>query len=301
MVNEMMAEQVRRICDPGTLNCNTSEELKAIKAIIGQERAARSLQFGLGIQALGFNIYVAGLPGTGRKTMVERFLEQVARDKPIPSDWCYVNNLRDVSRPEASRLPAGRARQFQVDMKSLVEGAQRELRKAFESEDYAARRNETASGFEKQGQEIISRINAKAEKESFLIQQAPMGIVTIPLNKGRPFTQEEFIALSQEDKDAISQKQQALQEEIEAAFRQAKAIDKSASEELQRMDRQVALYALGHLLDELKGKYQSLPEILSYLDAVRDDILEHLDEFRAEPQEQANVPFRMQDTRAQLL
>jgi len=136
MVHEVSVEKLRRVCEPQTLNYSTSEELKATKAIIGQERAARSLQFGLGIQALGFNVYVAGLPGTGRTTMVEHFLEQVARDQPAPSDWCYVNNSRDASRPNAIRLPAGRARQFQTDMKGLIISVQRELRKA----DVALRR-----------------------------------------------------------------------------------------------------------------------------------------------------------------
>jgi hypothetical protein len=53
--------------------------LKATKTMIGQERAARLLQFGLGIKALGFNVYVGGQPGTGRTTMVERFLEGISR------------------------------------------------------------------------------------------------------------------------------------------------------------------------------------------------------------------------------
>lgn len=58
-------ENLQGVCDPQSLSCATSQELQDTKAIIGQARAARSLQFGLGIQALGFNIHVAGLPGTG--------------------------------------------------------------------------------------------------------------------------------------------------------------------------------------------------------------------------------------------
>jgi len=41
------------------LDCDTSEDMKPLEAIIGQERAVRSLQFGLGIKEPGFNIYVA--------------------------------------------------------------------------------------------------------------------------------------------------------------------------------------------------------------------------------------------------
>lgn len=109
-------ERLRRVCEPQTLNFSTTEELGKTKAILGQDRAARSSQFGLDIQALGFNVYVAGLPGTGRTTMVKRFLEDVAKDKRIPSDWCYVNNFHDSSRPKALRLPAKRAGRFQEEV-----------------------------------------------------------------------------------------------------------------------------------------------------------------------------------------
>ncbi len=46
----------------------------------------------------GFNIYVAGPPGSGKMTAVSSFLENVARIKDSPSDWCYVHNFDDPYR-----------------------------------------------------------------------------------------------------------------------------------------------------------------------------------------------------------
>ena len=91
------------------MGCKTSEEATPLEAIIGQERAIRWLKIGLGIRQLGFDIFVAGMSGTGRTTAVKRFLEQVARDQPVPSDLCYVNNFADPYRPNALSLPSGRA------------------------------------------------------------------------------------------------------------------------------------------------------------------------------------------------
>jgi len=300
MSQELTYQQLRKVCDPETLKTTTSVDQKASKAIIGQERAARSLKFGLGIQALGFNIYVAGLPGTGRKTMVEHFLEQVAKDKPSPLDRCYVNNMRDASRPQVISLPAGQGRQFQSDMKNLVDSAQEELHKAFDSAEYTARRNETTSSYDQQVKDIIAGINAKAQQEGFAIQETPMGFMTVPVRWGHPMTQTEYMLLRQSDKDTISQKQEELQKEIETAVRQAKTLDKTAGDELKKMDRQIALYALSHIFDDMKGKYQGLPEVLAYLDKVQEDILEHLDDFRADPTNQQNVLFRLQDIQGQL-
>ncbi|MCL4559503.1 MAG: AAA family ATPase [Chloroflexi bacterium] len=291
MANEVSIENLRRVCEQATVGCNSTAELQALEKIIGQDRAVRSLHFGLGIQALGFNIFVAGLPGTGRTTAVKSFLEEEARGKPVPPDWCYVYNFRNVSQPRAISLPAGRARQFQADMKSLVEGAQREIRMAFESEEYSTKREEAAGEFQKQKEDLGESINQRARQEGFIIRQTAMGIVTIPVKNDHPLTEEEFMALKEKDREALHQKQKNLQAEIETALRQIKTAEKSANEQLNQMDRQVALYALSHLLHALQDKYQDLPEILAYLEEVRDDILANLDQFRGDEKEQPALPF----------
>src|SRR3989304_6346068 len=101
MVNELPAEMVRKICDPTSLGCTTTRDMKPIEGIIGQDRAIRAIRFGLDIKEHGFNIFVAGVAGTGRTTAVKAFLEQIAKNKPVPPDWCYVNNFRDQYRPKA--------------------------------------------------------------------------------------------------------------------------------------------------------------------------------------------------------
>ncbi len=291
MPSELPVEKLRRTCDPQMLGCDTSEEMRPLETIIGQERAVKALRFGLGIKELGFNIYVAGMPGTGRTTAVKRFLEEVAKDKPVPRDWCYVNNFRDPYRPKALSLPPGRARELQADMKDLVERTRQEIRKAFESDEYAAKREETIKGFQRQRDGLFARLNERAQKEGFLIQVTPIGLLTVPMVEGKPLSDEEFRALSPEAREEISQKREKLQVELKTAIRQARGLEKSANEELQKLDREVALYALGPLIEDLKEKYQDVPEVVTYLEEVRDDILENLSQFRAESQAQPPSPF----------
>ncbi len=289
MIPELRVEQINRRVDPQALPCQNSSELETSKIIIGQERATRSLQFGLGIRATGFNIYVSGEPGTGRTTAVRQFLQEVALDKPIPPDWCYVRDFKNASRPNAIRLPTGRARDFQQEMKALIEAIQTELRRVFESEDYASRRRETAGGFERQGAEIIEQVNTRAKEAGFVLQQTPMGLMTIPTKDGHPMKQEEFEALTNEEREQLSQRQQGLQQEIENAIRQARGIEKSAGEEVRRMDQQVAEYSINLLMGDLKNRSRDVPEVLVYLDQVKQDILENLDQFRAAPETPNNA------------
>lgn len=136
MVEEVPINKLRRTYDPASLHCETTEELESLKDIIGQERALRALKFGLEIEQLGFNIYVAGYPGTGRTTTVKGFLENIAKTKPEPSDWCYINNFNDEYEPKAIGFPPGKVKEFQTDISELINDVQIILPKTFESEDY---------------------------------------------------------------------------------------------------------------------------------------------------------------------
>jgi len=147
MIRKLEPGDVRKTCDPASLGFESTESLEAPSSIIGQDRALKALQFGLQIQNSGFNIYAAGLPGTGKMTAITAFLERGAKDKETPADWCYVHNFDDPYRPKALKLKAGQAVQFQRDMRRLIDTAQTDIRKAFDSEDYSKRREATAQAF----------------------------------------------------------------------------------------------------------------------------------------------------------
>jgi len=290
MTSALPVEKLRNICDPASLPCSSSAEFPPGKTIIGQERAVRALQFGLGISSFGFNIFVSGLPGTGRTTAVKGFLEEVASTKSVPSDIVYVYNFQEPSRPNAILLPAGTARNFQADMKTLLEGARKEIRLAFDSEEYANKREEITRVLQMQKETLQTRVAEKAREQGFVIQQTPMGIMTVPLKDDQLLKEEDFLKLSQAERDEIMQRQKVLQAEIETAIRQAKGIEKKINEELLKLDRQVALYSFSILLNELKEKYKDLSEVETYLTQVQEDILEHLAQFRGEEENSSNLP-----------
>jgi lon-related putative ATP-dependent protease len=290
MISELSVEKLRRGCNPQTLGCKSSAEISPLGNIIGQERAVRALKFGLGIKEKGFNIFVAGMPGTGRTTAIERFLEEVAKDAPVPSDWCYVNNFHDSTHPSALRLPPGLALEFHDDMETLITSAMREIRNAFESEEYPAQREETLKSFQQQKQELLQGINEKALQAGFVLQPSSFGVLTVPIRNGKPLSEEEFMALSKAERDEIAKKQEALQDEIEAGLRQAKSLDKSARSTLQKLDEKVAEYTVRHLFNEIREKYQQVSEVLAFLDQVRSDLIANQAKFRSETEDEPATP-----------
>jgi lon-related putative ATP-dependent protease len=278
-------------CDPNFIRCETTQELVPLEEIIGQERAARALKFGLGIKERGFNIYAAGFPGTGRTTAVKNFLEKVARTKPAPSDWCYVNNFSNEYTPKALRLPPGKSKDFQKDMKSFIDEAKRAIPKAFESEDYAAKREATIKALEAQSKALIDELNRKAQQEGFIIQGTRIGLVLVPVIKGKPVGEKEFIALPQKVKDEIQKNRDRLGSELRSAMRQFADMDRKVHEEIEKVNREVALYAVDHLIADLAEKYKELPDVGNYLKDVQTNILDNVSQFMKEPETQPQVPF----------
>jgi lon-related putative ATP-dependent protease len=289
MVGELSPERIRSVFDINLVHCKTTKELVPSQEIIGQERAIRALKFGLSIKERGFNIYVAGLPGTGRTTAAKNFLEEIARKEKAPFDWCYVNDFSHRYEPKAIGLPPGKGKEFQRDMKNFIENARTALPKAFESEDYAKRRDAAIHSIENKRKEFIDKINTEAQKDGFVIQSTRVGLVLIPVQKGKPVSDEEFVKMPPKVQKEIEQKRELLESELRNAMRQLADMEKEASEELQKMNHDIALYAIGHLVSDLTEKYREFPDIAAYLRDVQNDILDNLPHFLKETETPSQV------------
>ncbi|MGD0329034.1 MAG: ATP-binding protein [Nitrososphaeria archaeon] len=291
MNNELSAEKLRRICDPSIMSCESTEGLTPLREIIGQERAVRALKFGLGIKDRGFNVYVSGLHGTGRTTAVKNFLDDMAKTEPIPFDWCYVNNFSNQYEPKAIKLQPGKGKLFQKDVLDFISQTKRVLPKAFKSEDYITKRDNTIQAIEKERDDLFSELNKKAQEEGFVLESSSVGLLIIPTIKGRALTDKEFLSLSQQVRDEINKKREKLNSDLRNAFIQLRDLEGKVLEEIKKLNKEVALYAIGHLIADLKEKYKEYSDIVAYLEELQNDILEKLEDFIKEPSATAQQQF----------
>ena len=138
------------------------------------------------------------MPGTGRRTAVKKFLDELAKTKPKADDWIYVNNFVNPYEPNAIRLPPGMGSRLKTDMASFIAEVKRALPRAFESEDYATKRQEALGKIDTERETIVREVNESAAKQGFSIQMGPTGLMIIPVINDKPLTQEEFEALPKE-------------------------------------------------------------------------------------------------------
>ena len=131
--------QLYRQCDLSVFDFDTTETLQDIVETLGQHRALQAIQFGVGIQQPGYNLFVLGRRGMGKHTTTKAYLQAIAAKEPAPSDWCYINNFAQPHKPYWLELPAGRGSSLQRDMQRLIEDLHTVIPAAFWAEGYPAR------------------------------------------------------------------------------------------------------------------------------------------------------------------
>lgn len=285
-------DKLRKRCDPASIPYVDTSVAPPLKATIGQSRAERALDFGLQIKTKGFNIFAAGPVGTGRDTTVRQHVERVAKGEPTPHDWCYVYNFADPRRPMALRLPAGRGVELVKDIDELIRDAREELPKVFESEEYERRRNQLVTGLQQTRDEILKETQVKASEMGFELRMTLQGFATLPIVDGKPVEPEQFDSLSEDAKREIQKRSTKLQDEIRAVMRRMRATEKAARDDTQKLDEEMSLLAVGHLIEGLKDKYSECAQVLAHLEAVKADIIEHLEDFKKE-EGQPQMPLLM--------
>lgn len=276
--NELYTE-----CDASAIPFDTSAEVGEPIRIIGQERALDAIEFATQIRGAGYNVFALGPAGTGKHAVVRQALEQAARGKPSPPDWCYVFNFEHPHRPNAVRLPAGRGSTLRDDMAQLTDDLSNVIPAAFETEDYQGQIEKLEQEFSERRDNALRELAEEARKRHVQLIHTPAGFAFAPLDKNDEVVQPDaFDRLSDIEKRKVEETTAELQKQLQRIIRQFPLWQKEAREKVKELDRQIARFAVGHLIGVITDKYSDLPEITKYLQCVEQDIVEHVREFRSD-------------------
>ena len=277
---ELHPDELRRRLDPDLLGFRTTAEVEPLVGTIGQPRALDAIEAGLEMATEGFNLFLAGPAGSGRRTTVLDYLADAATKRPAPDDWVYVHNFRSPDRPEAIRLPAGRGAELARALDEFLDAARREIRRAFESEDYERRQRETMTEIAERRQALDRDLKQFADERGYALKPTVTGVVTMPLLDGEPLTVETFETLPAEQRAAIEQAGKQIEERTAGYAHQVHQLEKEASELLRRLERDVALFATGPLFRDIEERFRDEPDVLAHLADVRRELLDNLADFR---------------------
>jgi lon-related putative ATP-dependent protease len=288
---EIPAAELRHTCDPAEFPFTTTAELSLTDEVIGQKRAVKAIEFGISIKNHGYNIFVSGVPGTGRNSIARSIVKRISLDRPVPDDWCYVNNFRDPDRPRAIKLPPGKGREFRRDVEKFIEFMQSEIPKVFESKEYEEQKSRIVDEAEKAKEVLFAEAGKSALELGFQLTITRTGIVKVPMWKGKPLTPQELEALSPVQRRELEEHEKKVDAEIRDFLSKARLLDKEMHEKVHELNRHVAHFSMGHQLDDLKERYRVNPRISEYLVEVEEDVLNNLREFLGQTPE---LPFQIE-------
>jgi predicted ATP-dependent protease len=292
------AARLRRGCEPLIAAARADQEKSHELIYLGQERAVESLRFGIQMEREGYNVFVLGPVGSNRHELVLGLTKARASEKGAPDDWCYVNSFSNPERPRALRLPPGQAPEFRDKMHSLIEEIRLAIPAVFEDDDYRNQRKALEAETQKEVKEQLRRIEEQAKKEGIAVLQTPTGYVLAPLHDGKVLDDKEFEKLPSKKQESIHAAIERLSEELEARVESLPRLRKRHHERIRDLDREVTSHTVSVLLEELKADYRDLPDVVSYLDDVEQDIVANAKDFRQE--DGATLPFLRQDSSAVL-
>lgn len=277
---QLKPEQLNSPCNIDTLGFNTTEELEPLKGIIGQNRAVEALTFGLTVKKKGYNIYVAGLSGTGKSSYANSIAENFAMNISTPSDWLYVYNFKNPHNPKALSVEAGRGEKFKKDIEAIVEKLRREIPKIFESSEHNNKKNNVYRLFQQKQRDLLKDLNTLALKYDFAFKETDQGLATVPLKNGNAMMQEEYNNLPQEELERLKQNSQELSLETVELFHRMKQQEEELEASLKKLDRDEVSKLVGYYLDRIMDAYDSNPQILNYIHSIKQDMVENIERFK---------------------
>ncbi len=281
-VEELPAHQTDSAVDWDALQFKTTAELEPLNEIIGQNRAIAAFEVGLGVRQPGYNIFAAGLTGTGKIETIKETLQKRLAGSPPPDDWVYVNNFDDPDQPWAVRLKPGQGRQLERDMDRLVMRLKEALPKAFRQQEFRDEKDQLSRKYEKKLEEYTNRLTDMAKNRGFEVLFTPNGQISfLPYIDGKiAESPEQLEKLAPEERDRIGEGEKDLAREVGRMMQDQREMLQSLGEEVRGVERQFASYVATPLIEAIKQSYAGNERVLQYLDRVRNFILDNLSDFR---------------------
>lgn len=289
MITELKHSELKYFCDKKSIDIKSVE---SNNSIVGQSAGAEALEFGLNIKSKGYNIYVAGLPQSGKTTFAEEFAKKIASKEKTPDDICYIYNFDNPNEPKLLKLKAGEGIKLRETMEELLNMLSLEIPKAFTSYEYEEEKERISKEVQKKKDIVIKDLTEKAKEYDFGVKVGNGGgVYFLPIVDGKTINEEEFDALDEEEKESITEGSDEVQALAAKAMKEIRLIDKNAKLEIQQKDYNLGLLIVGRFLTPIQEKYINNKNVSDYLINVKEDILNNLEDFISDDEDSSEDPI----------
>lgn len=277
---ELKPEQTEPFIDFSRLDFSSTAELNELEEIIGQPRAVKAIELGLGMKDTGYNLYLSGYSGMGKKALIKKMVSEKAQNEPIPSDWIYVNNIGQEDRPLSIPLEPGKGSVLKKEMEELISRLRDEVPRAFRQEDFSKEKQRLNMHYENESKNAYVKLEQLASERNLIIQEMPDGrLLMIPKKGDRPMNPEEFESLSDAEKEKINKDQTELGQIVSTVINQQREIGQKLRDEVRQIERNFASKLIEPAVNEIANRYDN-QKLRIWLSKVKEHMVDNLNNFR---------------------
>ncbi len=280
MIKPLHVDKLYNHCDLEIFDFQTTAELEELDEIIGQSRALKAISFGIGIKKEGYNLYAMGKLGSGKHSVVEKFIQSSAKDENKPDDWCYVNNFEDPRKPISLKLLPSIGIQLKNDMEELIEDLQGIIPSIFESQEYRDKQQSILNKLNEIKKRSFQEVKDRAKEEFIVIQYTPSGYTLSPMSKeGKILDKNEYQALGDKEKEEIQERIKKFRIQIENTAQDMLIQSRVQQKEIRELEQSMTKKAVDNSIAELKKRYKTYEKVVRYLESVEEDIVKNSQDF----------------------
>jgi len=240
----------------------------------GQTRGMGAVEFGLSLKKPYFNVTVAGPSRSGKTTMVEQLAHHRAQRESPGHDICIAPNFVEPNRPKVIYLAPGSGMHLNRLIEDLLQTLDEQIPKLIEQPPVKAHLHELNETFNRQAQELTASVEQFASGQGVFVQTSPQGVALIPLKDGKPMRDEEFIALSQEERERINElRRQVLAKmaEINPKVMELEKRRRDAVEDF--LERSIRQLVHGYMAG-VRQRVEEHPAVQAFLAALEQELVE---------------------------
>ncbi|MGC9366351.1 MAG: Lon protease family protein [bacterium] len=282
-------EQLHWECPQEIFSFNHTDEIEPPNEIIGQASALESIKIGTEISSPGYNIFITGLVGTGRKTMVYKYLRSlISSFPPELEDILYFYNFDTPDEPLAFKVKAGQGKALMIALNDFAENIEDFISTNFRANVYFENLLVLEQQQKQEETDIFNNLNDTVNQYGFEWSQSsqdPAKLILVPLVEGKPIDFNELSNLASEGKittdqlNEIKEKKDKLEKVITSSLNEVRIMKNKHQEQQEQLDRKIAEPLTNLIFEDLK-KITDSDQIQVALDRIKNFILDNIPKWK---------------------
>jgi len=273
-------ESLYQHCNTEQFEFKSTADLESLPTIIGQSRALDSVDFGVNIIGDGYNLFVMGAAGSGKYTLVKRFLDEHVKHRDQADDWGYVHNFPNPQKPWVVALPAGQGKQLHHDIEKAIQHLLTDLPHVFDDEYYRGRMRAIDEAARKHRVRLFGILQQEADRQGIILLRMQDGSYAFAAKRdGEAMTSDEFDQLPVDQQEKTEDAIATLHEEMQHTLLELREWERDNQTKVSALNDEVATEVISRQINRLKHAYPQIERLQHYFDDMKKDLLKNVEAF----------------------